>query len=575
MDISGWSAAQLAALPHFDHYVAAPPTGASGDFQGVAQNGLGLVIGNRNYSTSWVQGSGAYVSGGVTTSIPAWLRSGYSWSFSWSHTWWDGTDVHFSNGFVTHSPVRDVNIDGLITGYATIPGTASTTTAASPSGEYRDHIYLLDPATGLKTDLTPEAKRADARMMNDLGEMTGKWWNETETHPFRRNRDGTWTDLTLNTSTAHSITPTVINNHGHVAGNATIYTVPNRDYRAFFSESGSSTVPLPLPSQNSPDTGIVNDINDHGIIVGYTYKSASPVEKNGVRWYRESNGTWVAEDLNELLTNNDFKIDNCLAVNDAGHIIASGHPDGTDTPNTKRLLLTPDTFPKPAATTLFVKNITPTSATVRARVVACTKPTSVSYLHGQTTAYGTTTPVPGSVTGTVPSLTTLDLSGLTPHTTYHVRVRAASSTGTTDGNDIEFTTPYDLLTWITDMFGALASDSDAAGLDKDYDHDGETTFEEYAFGHNPTTSDSRGPEPVMDESGGLCLVFDRPVNHAGLTYEVQVATDLSGPWNSGPGYTEIVNSTLNGTTETVKARSLLSLATAPQQFMRVRVTQTP
>ena len=79
----------------------------------------------------------------------------------------------------------------------------------------------------------------------------------------------------------------------------------------------------------------------------------------------------------------------------------------------------------------------------------------------------------------------------------------------------------------------------------------------------------------MDEAGGLCLVFDRPMNHAGLIYEVQVATDLNGPWNSGPGFTEIVSTTVNGNLETVKARSLLALATHPQQFMRVRVTQSP
>lgn len=574
-DITGWSPVQLASLPHFDHYVPVTPVGATGDFQAVAHNGRGLVIGNRTSSTSWVQGSGAHVSGGVSTNIPAWLRAGYSWSFSWSNTYWDGTDYHFSNGFVTHSPARDVNIDGVMIGYATVPGSASQNTSTFPAGAYQDHAWLLDHSAEEKVDLTPNADRADPRMINDLGEIVGKWWNSTESHAFRRASDGTWNDLTLNTGTAYSITPTVINNDGWVAGNATIYTVPDRDYRAFFSESGSSTIPLPLPSQNSPNTGIVNDINDHGIIVGYAYKSASPVEKNGVRWYRESNGTWVAEDLNELITHEDFLIDRCLAVNDAGHIIASGHPDGTDTPNTKRLLLTPDTFPKPAATTLLVKNITPTSATLRARVVACTQSTSISFQHGPTTAYGTTALVPDQVTGTVPALATVELSSLTPHTTYHVRVRAASSAGTTDGNDIEFTTPYDIPTWISDMFGSIASDPESVGLDKDYDHDGETTLEEYAFGHHPTTSDAKGPDPVVDQTDGFCLVFDRPVNHAGLTYEVQVATDLRGPWNSGPGFTEIVSSTLNSNLETVKARSLLPLASHPHQFMRVEVTHSP
>jgi hypothetical protein len=51
----------------------------------------------------------------------------------------------------------------------------------------------------------------------------------------------------------------------------------------------------------------------------------------------------------------DSILDRCVAVNDAGHIIASGHPDATDTRNTHRLLLTPDVYAPPAVTTLAAR----------------------------------------------------------------------------------------------------------------------------------------------------------------------------------------------------------------------------
>ncbi len=79
-DLSAMTPAELAALPHFDHYVPQAPAGAPADFQPVAHNGLGLVIGNRDFSTSWVQGSGAYVWNGVSTNIsaPSWARKSMS-----------------------------------------------------------------------------------------------------------------------------------------------------------------------------------------------------------------------------------------------------------------------------------------------------------------------------------------------------------------------------------------------------------------------------------------------------------------------------------------------------------------
>jgi hypothetical protein len=575
-NINGWTDAQLASLPHFDRYIPAPPAGAPGGFEGSAHNGLGQAVGNRQYSSNtWVQQTGVVIDNGVATNIPAWLRPGQIYSYAWSNTYWDGTDYHFSNGFVTHSPARDINIDGIAVGYATTPGSTNQNTSSSPGSAYRDHAWILNIATGGQIDFTPEAKRADPKMINDLGEIVGNWSNETETHAFRRTAEGDWTDLSLNTATAHFMTPTAINNLGHVAGNATIYSVPNRDYRAFFSESGNATEPLPFPDQNSPDTATIFDMNDHGIIVGEAHKAAASAETNGVRWFRDNGNNWIAEDLNELVTDGTYIIERCLAINDAGYIIARGRLDGTDTSNTHTLLLTPVEFPRPTATTLSAQNITPTSATLRAKIVACESPTSLDFQYGNTTGYGNTNAVAGSIGGTTPEIATLEVNGLTPNTTYHVRVRASNSVGNSDGQDHSFSTPYDITTWIQEKFAAQANNPQATGLEKDFDGDGESTLLEYGLGHNPMLPDARSPQVARNENGDLCLIFDRPRNHAGLVYTVQVTADPGGTWHNGAGYTELVNATQHGDIETVEVRSLLSTASESKQFMRVKIKLQP
>ena len=516
-NITGWSAGQLATLPHFDRYVPLAPAGAGGDFAPLAHNGAGLTAGNRNYNNGgWVQGSGAYVKDGVQTDVSAWRASGNLWSYSWSYTYWDGTDYHFQNGFVTHSPAEDLNIVGQVVGYATIPGAGS---GAGSSSGYSDHIWLRDTETGVHSDLTPDATRAEANSINDLGEIAGFWRNATETHPFIRHADGSFEDFTLNTATSHGITPTVINNQRLVAGNAIVYTTPIRDQRPWVCESGTSVTQLPLPSQNSPDVGTIIDGNDHGILVGEAHKAAAFTETSGVRWSK-SGGSWQAEDLNELLSDNmDFIVDRALAVNDAGHILCSGHADGTDTLNTHKLLLTPDSFPAPAVTTLPATDVTATSATLRAKVNAANRSTTAIFEHGSSTSYGTTSSI-APVSGTVPVLAELEITGLSPNTTYHFRATGTSGGGTTDGADMSFTTPWDWASW--------SAAEGLAGPHADANQNGVPDLVDFATGD--------GPRTVFSSDGFTStLVFPHSLLASGVTLTVQVSDDLE-VWIDGPSY---------------------------------------
>ena len=258
-NITGWTPAKLATLPHFDRYVPVKPAGASVDFVGVSANGLGLAVGNRDSV------DGAFVEAATQTDIPAWG------TFYWSRWVWDGHDYHYYSGNVTQSPARAVNVLGQIAGYATLSGSGES------SLDYDTHGYLRDAGTGERVDITPMAHRADPRDLNDRGELTGIWSDTSVSHPFRRLVDGTFIDFVYDEPFSHAISPAVINNHGHVAGLVTVWTTP-RDYIPFFSESGSATVGLPYPDQDKAYKASIADINDHDVIVGHFHKATTPLE---------------------------------------------------------------------------------------------------------------------------------------------------------------------------------------------------------------------------------------------------------------------------------------------------------
>ena len=82
-----------------------------------------------------------------------------------------------------------------------------------------------------------------------------------------------------------------------------------------------------------------------------------------------------------------------------------------------------------------------TTATLNGTVNANNADATVSFEYGATTAYGTTVNAsPNSVTGNTNTSVSASLSGLTDSTTYHYRVKATNSEGTSEGADMTFTT---------------------------------------------------------------------------------------------------------------------------------------
>ena len=94
----------------------------------------------------------------------------------------------------------------------------------------------------------------------------------------------------------------------------------------------------------------------------------------------------------------------------------------------------------PAVTTGAATAITVTGATLNGTVNANNSSTVITFEYGTTTAYGSTVDAtPNTVAGSTVTAVSSALTGLTPNTLYHYRVKGVSSAGTSWGSDLTFT----------------------------------------------------------------------------------------------------------------------------------------
>ena len=95
----------------------------------------------------------------------------------------------------------------------------------------------------------------------------------------------------------------------------------------------------------------------------------------------------------------------------------------------------------PVAITQAATNINTTQVTLNGIANANYSSTSVTFEYGTSTNYGMTfSASPGNVTGNTNTNVSAVISNLNPGTTYHFRVKATNSLGTTLGDDLTFTT---------------------------------------------------------------------------------------------------------------------------------------
>jgi hypothetical protein len=95
----------------------------------------------------------------------------------------------------------------------------------------------------------------------------------------------------------------------------------------------------------------------------------------------------------------------------------------------------------PVSVTEQASLIANTTVTLNGTVNANNLSTTVTFEYGLTIAYGSpASAVPSPVTGGTPTTVSSAITGLTQGTTYHYRVKAASSGGTSYGDDVQFVT---------------------------------------------------------------------------------------------------------------------------------------
>ncbi len=80
-------------------------------------------------------------------------------------------------------------------------------------------------------------------------------------------------------------------------------------------------------------------------VVGAAWRYDQSYEHVAAFWQKVTGG-WEVYDLNELI-DDDYLLENAIAVNEEGYIIARGRPDGSDFYGSGLYLLTPNEFAVP------------------------------------------------------------------------------------------------------------------------------------------------------------------------------------------------------------------------------------
>jgi len=139
----------------------------------------------------------------------------------------------------------------------------------------------------------------------------------------------------------------------------------------------------------------------------------------------------------------------------------------------------------PIVVTTAATAVTTSTATLNGTVNANGDATTVSFEYGLSTTYGTTVPgVPPNVTGTTVNPVSADITGLLPGNTYHYRVIGTNANGTTNGNDMTFSTPPVLPVVVTTAASGVASTT--ATLNGTVDAGGDPTAVTFEYGLNTT-----------------------------------------------------------------------------------------
>ncbi len=180
----------------------------------------------------------------------------------------------------------------------------------------------------------------------------------------------------------------------------------------------------------------------------------------------------------------------------------------------------------PTAVTGAASGVGPTGATVGGTVNPNGQPTTWYVEYGTTTAYGSKTAVQDAGSGTTSKAVSIGLSGLGAGKTYHFRLVAQSSAGTTTGLDATFVTAEPPVA-TTSAASSIASTT--VTLNGRVDPNGRATT--YLFEFGTTTAYGSKTSASSAGSGTSSTAVSKPVSglKAGTLYHFRlVATSDAG-----------------------------------------------
>ena len=182
----------------------------------------------------------------------------------------------------------------------------------------------------------------------------------------------------------------------------------------------------------------------------------------------------------------------------------------------------------PTVTTGSATSVTATSATLNGTVNPNGASTTYYFQYGTTTSYGSTTLSTSAGSGTGSVSVSVDISGLTSNATYHYRLVATNSAGTSYGSDNEFTADVSPKPEVT-TGSASSVTASSATLNGTVNPNGASTT--YYFQYGTTTSYGSSTTSTSAGSGSSSVSAIGPVSGliCSTTYHYRlVATNSAG-----------------------------------------------
>jgi uncharacterized delta-60 repeat protein len=262
---------------------------------------------------------------------------------------------------------------------------------------------------------------------------------------------GLASNATIQSATAVSLQP-----DGKIVVAGTVYASPDSDFGlARYNTDGTLDTSFGIDGMVRTDfNGASNDalnsiiVQTDGRIVaaGYTYSSSSQNEDFAIARYN-SNGSLDTSFNSSGKLSIDFNVSEReeatkVAFQQDGSLILAGQTMYTS--NNVQLqdfaLARVKNELRPLATTNAATSVKSDSAVLNGMINAYYHDATVTFEYGTNTSYGTTvSAVPATISGAVKTSVTYPLTGLKYNTTYHYRVVATNSIGTTYGSDQTFT----------------------------------------------------------------------------------------------------------------------------------------